>query len=159
MYSAMANKYYNSENFKNITGDQDDNNEDLLDVDEDHLIIAEEETSNKASQIEGEGSPDEDSQDTGGGLAVLMAAIDSSKTPNGCISDDPFTPEPKEPAADYAGESLFAESGFFARGNNFQECCFSWYGVGPIHRIDGIMDRYVYKDIHIGDGDATICRG
>ncbi|XP_036675048.3 uncharacterized protein [Drosophila suzukii] len=120
MYSAMANKYYNSENFKNITGDQDENNEDLLDVDEDHLIIAEEETSNKASQIEGEGSPDEDSQDTGGGLAVLKAAIDSFKTPNGCISDDPFTPEPEEPAADYAGESSFAESGIFARGNNFE---------------------------------------
>jgi len=25
--------------------------------------------------------------------------------------------------------------------------CFSWYGVGPFHRIDGIMDRFVYKDI------------
>lgn len=25
--------------------------------------------------------------------------------------------------------------------------CFSWYGVGPIHRIHGIMDRFVYKDL------------
>jgi len=25
--------------------------------------------------------------------------------------------------------------------------CFSGYGAGPIHRIDGIMDRFLYKDI------------
>lgn len=25
--------------------------------------------------------------------------------------------------------------------------CFSHYGVGPLHRIQGIMDRFVYKDI------------
>jgi transposase len=25
--------------------------------------------------------------------------------------------------------------------------CFSGYGMGPIHKIDGIMDRFVYKDI------------
>ncbi|XP_037729439.1 uncharacterized protein LOC119560156 [Drosophila subpulchrella] len=108
----MANKIYNGENFKHITGDEDENNEDLLDIDEDHLIIAEEETSNKASKIEGDVSPDEDCQGTGGGLAVLMAAIDSFKTANGCISDDPITPEPEEPAADYAGESPFAEPSY-----------------------------------------------
>lgn len=25
--------------------------------------------------------------------------------------------------------------------------CFSWYGVGPLHRIEGIMDAVKYKDI------------
>ena len=25
--------------------------------------------------------------------------------------------------------------------------CFYGYGLGPLHRIDGIMDRWVYKDI------------
>lgn len=25
--------------------------------------------------------------------------------------------------------------------------CFSWYGVGPIHRIEGIMNAQMYKDI------------
>lgn len=25
--------------------------------------------------------------------------------------------------------------------------CFSGYGMGPLHRIDGIMDRFVYRDI------------
>jgi len=25
--------------------------------------------------------------------------------------------------------------------------CFSWFGTGPLHRIQGIMDRFMYRDI------------
>ncbi|XP_016953839.1 uncharacterized protein LOC108027131 [Drosophila biarmipes] len=118
----MAYKYYYGEKFKHITGDQDDSNEDLLDFDDDQLIIAEEETSNNA-KIDGDVSPDEESQDTEGGIAVLMAAIDSFKTPNGCITEDPITPEPEKPVADIAEESQFAEFGFFVQDNNLEQSC------------------------------------
>lgn len=32
-------------------------------------------------------------------------------------------------------------------GNVIVWGCFSGHGIGPIHRIDGIMDRFMYKDI------------
>lgn len=35
----------------------------------------------------------------------------------------------------------------FGGGNLMLWGCFSWLGVNPLHLIDGIMDRFMYRDI------------
>ncbi|XP_016997445.2 uncharacterized protein [Drosophila takahashii] len=114
----MANQLVNGNDFVHITADQDDFI-DVLDFKEEPLMISEEDMSSHASEIEGDMPPGEELQGIEGGLAVLVAAIETFKTQDGYISGDHFTPEPVEPAGEIAEE---IETGFFERhGDHLQQ--------------------------------------